>query len=130
MNPLRKFMYGRYGNDQLSLATIITGLVLILIASMTGIGLLIYIAYIPVIYAFYRIMSRDIQKRTGENKIFLDLVRKIKVKLNNSKSLLIGTKTHKFYRCKKCKQIIRIPRGKGKIRISCPKCRNGFISRT
>jgi hypothetical protein len=123
-------MYGRYGIDQFSRAIVITGLALSLIASLTKNSLLIFIAYIPIIYAFYRILSKNIQKRTRENFIYCDLIRKTKAKLNNYKLLLIGTRTHKYYKCKKCRQIIRIPRGKGKICISCPKCRNEFISRT
>jgi ribosomal protein L37AE/L43A len=54
----------------------------------------------------------------------------VKRSLTNLKLSLVGTKTHKYYRCTHCRQLIRVPRGKGKICISCPKCRTEFIKRT
>jgi len=130
MNQFRKFMYGRYGFDQLSRDIILFSLFITLIASMTRSSLLLWLAYIPLFYAIFRILSRDTQKRARENYIYADLIRKVKVRAKNTKLLLVGTRTHKFYRCKGCRQMIRIPRGKGKISISCPKCRREFISRS
>jgi len=123
-------MYGRYGFDQLSRDIILFSLFITLIASMTRSSLLLWLAYIPLFYAIFRILSRDTQKRARENYIYADLIRKVKVRAKNTKLLLVGTRTHKFYRCKGCRQMIRIPRGKGKISISCPKCRREFISRS
>lgn len=130
MNQFRKFMYGRYGFDQLSRDIILFSLFITLIASLTRSSLLLWLAYIPLFYAIFRILSRDTQKRARENYIYADLIRKVKVRAKNTKLLLVGTRTHKFYRCKGCRQMIRIPRGKGKISISCPKCRREFISRS
>ncbi|NLC19431.1 MAG: hypothetical protein GX757_09490 [Clostridiales bacterium] len=130
MNQLRKFMYGRYGVDRFSRDIILFSLFITLIASMTRSSLLLWLAYIPLFYAIFRILSRDTQKRARENYIYADLIRKVKVRAKNTKLLLVGTRTHKFYRCKGCRQMIRIPRGKGKISISCPKCRREFISRS
>lgn len=130
MNQLRRFMYGRYGVDQYSRAVIIFGLVISLIASFTRIPAIMFLSYIPIVYAFFRILSKNVQKRARENFVYCEIIRKLKVKLNNFKLLIIGTKTHKYFRCKSCKQMIRIPRGKGKVSISCPKCRKEFVSRT
>lgn len=130
MNQFRKFMYGRYGVDRFSRDIILFSLFITLIASMTRSSLLLWLAYIPLFYAIFRILSRDTQKRARENYIYADLIRKVKVRAKNTKLLLVGTRTHKFYRCKGCRQMIRIPRGKGKISISCPKCRREFISRS
>jgi hypothetical protein len=130
MNQLRKFMYGRYGFDQYTRAIILTGLAITLIASLTRNSLIILLSYIPIIYAFFRILSKNIQKRSKENYIYCDIIRKVKVNFNNFKLLAIGTKTHKYYKCRNCRQMIRIPRGKGKISISCPKCKKEFVSRT
>lgn len=130
MNQLKKFMYGRYGIDQYTRAIIILGLIMTLISSLTRNSIIMMLSYIPIVYAFYRILSKNIQKRSRENYIYCDIIRKIKVKINNFKLLLIGTKTHKYYKCKNCRQMIRVPRGKGKISISCPKCKKEFVSRT
>jgi len=130
MNQFRKFMYGRYGFDQFSRAIIFFSLFIALIASLTRSSLLLWLSYIPLIYAIFRILSRDTYKRARENYIYCDILRKMKVRVKNTKLLLVGTKTHKFFRCKGCRQMIRIPRGKGKISITCPKCKREFISRT
>jgi len=123
-------MYGRYGFDQFSRAIIFFSLFIALIASLTRSSLLLWLSYIPLIYAIFRILSRDTYKRARENYIYCDILRKMKVRVKNTKLLLVGTKTHKFFRCKGCRQMIRIPRGKGKISITCPKCKREFISRT
>lgn len=130
MNQLRKFMYGRYGLDQLSRAIMYFALALALIASFTRSRVLVSLAYLAIIYALFRILSKNIQKRQRENFIYIDFAGKTKTRLKNFKLLLVGTKTHKYYRCRNCRQMIRIPRGKGKVSIICPKCRREFISRT
>lgn len=130
IDKIGKFMYGRYGFDQFGRDLIWLGLFLTLIASFTRNGLLAILSYIPIIYALYRVFSKDIDKRTKEYLHYHEMFQKAKVKLKNYKLLLIGSKTHKYFRCKNCRQIIRIPRGKGKVSISCPRCRNEFISKT
>lgn len=130
MNQLRKFMYGRYGVDRFSRIIILFSLIIALIVSLTRSSLFLWLSYIPLFYALFRILSRDTQKRARENYIYSEIIRRIKVRAKNARLLLVGTKTHKFYRCKGCGQMIRIPRGKGKISISCPKCRREFISRS
>lgn len=130
MNRFRNFMIGRYGFDQFTRALIIMSLLLSIITTFTRIGGLVVLAYIPIFYAAYRALSRDIQKRSKENMTFLSYTGNIKSRLNHFKLWLVGTKTHKYYTCSKCKQTIRVPRGKGKIVITCPKCKTEFIRRT
>ena len=130
MNRFRNFMIGRYGVDQFSRALIILSLLLSIITTLTGLKGLVIVAYIPIIYVFYRTFSRDIQKRYKENVAYMNYFGNFKHKLNHLKLWLVGTKTHKYYTCSKCKQTIRVPRGKGKIAITCPKCKTEFIRRT
>lgn len=130
MNQLRKFMYGRYGFDQCSQALVICSLIASLIGSIARSSLLIYVSYIPLFYAIYRILSKNINKRTQENYKFLEWSNSVKNKFRKSKQSMNGTKTHKYYNCPRCKQKIRIPKGKGKICITCPKCKTEFIKRT
>lgn len=130
MDQLKRFMYGRYGFDRFSSAIILFTLFMALTASLTHSSLLLWLSYIPLIYAFFRILSKNTQKRAKENYIYCEIISKVKAEAKNAKLLLVGTKTHKYYRCKGCRQMLRIPRGKGKIRISCPKCKREFISRT
>lgn len=130
MNQFRRFMYGRYGFDQLTRALVLIALALSVIAAITRSGLLMLIAYIPIVYAIFRILSKNIDRRTQENQAYYAIMRKSGTKLKNFKLRLVGTKTHKYYRCRNCRQMIRVPRGKGRISISCPKCRTEFIRRT
>jgi ABC-type transport system involved in cytochrome bd biosynthesis fused ATPase/permease subunit len=130
MNQLRKFMYGRYGFDQLSRALVITSLLITLITTFTRSNILVLIGYIPLVYAIYRMVSKDIQKRTQENMKYCQFAGLLRSKLNQLKLSLFGTKTHKYYKCAKCNQTIRVPRGKGKICITCPKCKTEFMKRT
>jgi ABC-type transport system involved in cytochrome bd biosynthesis fused ATPase/permease subunit len=130
MNQLRKFMYGRYGFDQLSRALVITSLLITLITTFTRSNVLVLIGYIPLVYAIFRMVSKDIQKRTQENMKYCQFAGFLRSKLNQLKLSFFGTKTHKYYKCAKCNQTIRVPRGKGKICITCPKCKTEFMKRT
>lgn len=130
MNQFRKFMYGRYGFDQLGNALICFSIFILIITSFTKLGLLSILYYIPLAYAIFRILSKNIQKRAKENMIYYKYYSVFIKKLKNIKLDLIGTKTHKYYHCPQCKQSIRVPRDKGKIAITCPKCKREFTKRT
>lgn len=130
MNRFRQFMYGRYGFDQLSQFLVVTSLIISLISTLTRIDIVAFISYIPFIYAIYRILSKDINKRMKEDYKYTMILNSVKNKFKRGKFKTTGTKTHKYYACPKCKTTIRVPRGKGKICITCPKCRNEFIKRT
>ncbi len=130
MNRFRNFMYGRYGFDQFTRALIICALVLSILMNLTRVSWLILIAYLPFIYALYRVFSKNIQRRTQENTMYMRLTGNLRNRLIHLKLYLVGTKTHKYYKCSHCKQMIRVPRDKGKISITCPKCRHEFVRRT
>lgn len=130
MNRFRNFMIGRYGFDQFTRALVIFSLFLSVITTLLRMNGLVFIAYIPFFYALYRAFSRNIQRRSQENMAYMRFFSNMKNKLNHLKLWLVGTKTHKYYSCSKCKQTIRVPRGKGKIVITCPKCKTEFVRRT
>lgn len=114
----RRFMYGRYGSDQLSMFLLILGVVLCLLGSFTRLYWLGFLAYIPLILSIFRMYSRNIYKRRGENQRFLRLFQPLR------------DREHRYYACPRCRQKIRVPRGKGKIRITCPKCGERFEKKT
>ena len=130
MNRLRNFMYGRYGFDQLSRALIIAAFVISLLTMFSPVRGLVLLSYIPLIYAVFRIFSKNVQKRMQENAAYFNIESKVKNKFIHLKLSMVGTKTHKYYTCSKCRQTIRVPRGKGKICITCPKCRHEFVKKT
>lgn len=132
MKWLQKVMYGRYGGDQLSRTLLIISLVLIILVSFLPgylFGLTV-IAYIPTVVSIFRILSKNIYKRQQENYKYIIIKNKltnlIKYRLNEFKDL----KTHKYFKCKNCKQKLRVPRKKGKISITCPKCKTTFKAKS
>ncbi len=130
MDKIRKFMIGRYGGDKLSFVLLIGAMLLSFVSSILGFELGMILSYVPSIWGIFRVFSKNIYKRAEENRKFLRVYAPIERKVVESFKLLIGTKTHKHYRCAKCKQIIRIPRGRGKLCITCPKCKHEFIKNT
>ena len=128
MNWLKKFMYGRYGADQLSRALLILSFVLIVIAGLLprNLSSLTAMGYIPTLVCIFRIFSKNIYKRKQENYKYLtfenSMTKWFKQKLNRAKD----SKTHKYFTCPDCKQKLRVPRGHGKISVTCPKCKKSF----
>lgn len=116
-------MYGRYGVDRLT--TVLLGITcgITLIGTIANNGIVLAISYIPLIIGIYRTLSKDIQKRSNENRKMLNWWNKVRAKWK-------GSKTHCYYKCPNCRQSIRVPKGKGNIIITCPKCRKEFNKRT
>lgn len=128
MNWLRKFMYGRYGVDQFNKALMIISLVLILISGFLprSMYVLYSISYIPIALYVFRTLSRDINKRSQENYQYLKIKNSTVSWLKQRTDRMKNLKTHKYFKCPKCSQQLRVPRGQGKISITCPKCKEVF----
>lgn len=130
MNFLRTFMAGRYGPDHLNTALIIIALLLSIISRIALLSLLVYLSYLLIILTVFRFLSRNIQKRRAENDKFLRLYWPVKQKLKAFFSRLKSSRTHKFFRCPSCSNLLRVPRGKGRLQITCPKCGERFVKKT
>ena len=125
-----RFMYGRYGMDQLSRNLSLICLVLLVITMFSRSNVLYAIALAGIIYTYFRVFSRNISKRRKENEKYLSFHYKVVGKINRIKYIIKDNKTHKIFKCPSCSQKIRVPRGKGRISIKCPKCRIEFIKKT
>ncbi|MGN1168453.1 MAG: hypothetical protein ACI4S2_18705 [Lachnospiraceae bacterium] len=125
-----RFMYGRYGIDSFGKFLIIVAVITVFISNFTRSNLLATLSWVIIIWAYYRMFSKNIYKRSAENQKYLNKTYKIRCWFGKQKNLLIQRKTHHIYKCPTCKQKIRIPRGKGKIEIRCPKCNTTFIKRS
>ena len=125
-----RFMYGRYGMDQLSRNLSLICLVLLVITMFSRSNVLYAIALAGIIYTYFRVFSRNISKRIKENEKYLSFHYKVVGKINRIKYIIKDNKTHKIFKCPSCSQKIRVPRGKGRISIKCPKCRIEFIKKT
>ena len=119
---MRHFMLGRYGTDKLNMAILGAGVLLavlvIFISNPMADGILTMASYGLMFWAIFRMLSRNTYKRYQENRKYLRFVERIK------------DREHRYFTCPRCHQPVRVPRGKGKIAISCPKCKEKFIKKT
>lgn len=130
MNWLKKFMIGRYGPDQLSVALLVLSLLLSIIFIFFPASVLRYIIYVPFIVFLFRVLSKNASRRREENVKFLKLWTPVASWFSQKQYRLKDSKNHKYYKCPRCKQTVRVPKGKGKIKITCPKCNSDFIKKT
>jgi DNA-directed RNA polymerase subunit RPC12/RpoP len=122
----RRMFIGRNGPDQLSFALTILAFVL----SFIPWYYIFVISFAIVAIAFFRMFSKDIEKRRKENLIFMSLVNKAKKWYYNTKVKRHQSKFYLVFKCPKCSQKLRVPRGKGKVSIKCSKCGHKFIKTT
>ena len=124
---LIRFMQGRYGADAFSKFILGLAFVCIVLSMFVFGGLFSLLSTALIIYCYFRMFSKNIPKRYQENMIYLKYQNKLTSKFNKIKSGMKQRKTHHIYHCPTCKQKIRVPRGRGKIAIRCPKCCTEFI---
>ena len=129
-NWLRNFMIGRYGPDQLGVALIVSSLVLYVLAAIIGVPVISFIAYAAMLFEMFRMLSRNIQKRRAENDKFIKFWWPIRQKLKFRIEKLKSAGKYKFFKCPACGNNLRVPKGKGKIKITCPKCGERFEKKT
>lgn len=114
------WMQGRYGKDELNQFLLLVSLVPIFISLFFP--KVLYVALIPAGFAIYRWYSKDYAKRRKERDIYIrtfeDVAQWIKVQHRKWED----RKTHRYFTCDKCKAVFRVPKGKGKIEVTCPKC--------
>ena len=119
---LQRFMAGRYGTDKLNSMILILGVVLCLVSMFMPVGWLVLVmtslSYVCLFIAIFRAFSRNTRKRYQENRRYLDWTARMK------------DREHRYFTCPQCKQKVRVPKGKGKISITCPKCRVKFVKKT
>ena len=120
---LRRFMAGRYGSDRLNQCLLGAAFVLILISAIGGrqvqwMSMLSLLAYVPLIWSMFRMYSRNIEARRRENAAFQRFFTRLRDRQN------------RYFTCPRCRQVVRVPRGKGRINIRCPKCGEQFIKKT
>ena len=119
---IRQFMIGRYGTDGLNQFLSIASLVLILVYILTRLPLLLYVGVVLLGFCYYRMFSRNISKRTEENYKYYAVKDRIRNKFSGLKDQWDNRRLYHYYRCPQCRQKLRVPRGRGRIQISCPRC--------
>ena len=118
----QNFMAGRYGTDKLNMLILSVGLAVSLLSVFVQYApvnlLLVVLSYGLMIWAIFRTLSRNTYRRYQENRRFLQIVGRVKDRNN------------RYFDCPKCRQMVRVPRGKGHISITCPRCHEKFIRKT
>ena len=123
-------MIGRYGPDHLNLAMIIVSIILGPVSRVLRFAPLMYASYLLLFLSVFRLLSRNITRRRAENDRFIRLWWPVKTKVKRFFSNIKNRKTHKFFKCPGCRNTLRVPRKKGKLQITCPKCGERFIKKT
>ena len=131
---LARFMIGRNGNDQLNRFLLLADVVLLLLASLLGgtaLGSLLYLLVLALLgLTYFRMLSRNVYKRRSENEGYLRRKQQLLSRLRVFKERWRQRKDYKFFTCPSCKAVMRVPRGRGKIRIVCHKCGNTFMGKS
>ncbi len=128
-----RFMAGRNGNDDLNRFLLVADLLLLLLSSLirNGIGHLLMILTLMLIgVTYFRMFSRDLLRRGDENARYLREKQKVMSNIRLWKERWSQRKEYKFFTCPACKATMRVPRGRGKIRIVCRKCGNSFSGKS
>ena len=128
-NTVQRFMYGRYGIDEFGSFLLITGMILAALSLFRPLFWLAIPAFAVIIYSYVRCFSKNFGKRQSELAKYWNIRSRVRDKLAFWKSKH-RDKTHRYYRCKICRTVLRVPRGKGKIAITRPKCKNKIIKKT
>lgn len=148
---LYQFMQGRYGMDSFGRFLLIVSLIVVLLSNFRFLHILYLPGILLLAYVYFRMMSKNIYKRQSENQKYLNIKAKFSGKrgggtgffrsktnaagagwnVNQASQGAAGDNSqYNFYRCRSCGQVIRVPKGKGTLRITCPKCGNSFVDQT
>lgn len=131
---LARVMSGRYGTDQLNRALSIATLILLVLSIFTGgsaFGRIIWIlALVCLCWSTFRSFSRNIGKRQQENQRFLRMTRGLRSEAGGAKTRFDQRRDYRFFRCPACKTWLRVPRGKGRLNITCRQCGERFTRNT
>ena len=129
-DKIYRFMQGRYGTDDFYKFLFWVALIGIVINWFFKSQLLSFAVTLILVYAMYRVLSKNHSARYAENQRYLQATAKIRYWFDQQKKLMEERKYHHIYTCPKCRQKIRIPKGKGKIMVRCPKCHHEFQKRS
>ncbi len=138
---IQRFMAGRYGNDQFNQFLYVVTIILLVLALIFSRPIFYVIGVVCLVYSYIRAFSKDINKRYAQNTRFLEIWDSVVDRFRGRKSSSSrdksrsssgsgGSTAYHIYTCPQCRQKIRIPKGKGRVNITCPKCRHQFIKRT
>lgn len=125
---IQAWMYGRYGYDELSGFLSVAAIILVFLSVFSPVFQVI--GLVMLVWGMFRAYSKNIGKRQKEREAYLNFIGKIKQSFKRRKNMWRERKTHRYYKCPNCKVHLRVPKGRGQIEISCPKCHNKIVRKT
>lgn len=123
---IRESMVGRYGTDEFSKFLLTVSLILFVLSLFVRTGWLYFFAVLLLIWAYYRILSKNFENRRKENEQYLKFSAGLRKQGRSAKRRFDGRKDYRYFKCPGCGQEVRVPKGKGRIRITCPRCHTQF----
>lgn len=124
-----RFMQGRYGVDTLNTHALYLVILLLIMNIFFNNLIIMIVSYVLWAIILYRMFSKQVYKRYNENEKYLQFIQPMIQWINLQKKRM-SDRQHKYYRCPSCRQMVRLPKGKGKIIVTCPKCQHKFEKRT
>jgi DNA-directed RNA polymerase subunit RPC12/RpoP len=126
----RRFMTGRYGNDALNQCLCIVSLAVLVVAMISRLSLFYWIGLALLCYQYFRMFSRNISARTAENYKYYTLKENVGAHFRGLRTRWANRRVYHYYTCPQCHQKLRVPRGRGRIQISCPRCGTKFVKKS
>lgn len=127
---MQSFLRGRYGMDQLSGAMVIVSVVCLILANIKYFGILRLLGMALLVFSYLRILSRNIGARRKELIRYQNVIRKFQPKLRLYQKMWQERKTKRYFKCPKCRAMLSVPKGKGKIEITCRVCGEKMIRKS
>lgn len=127
---IQQFMVGRYGSDRFSLFLSIVGMLFTFLGNFRTLRALYFVGLAIIVYGLYRSFSKNFEARRKELNWYMRMSEKPRAEMKLMMNKIRDRKTHKYFKCKNCKTVLRVPKGRGKIEITCPKCRMKTIKKT
>lgn len=127
---MQRFMTGRYGYDELGHDLNIVAIVLLILSLFETLRPLNLFAMALWLWVVFRMYSRKTHKRMIERDHYLRWRKKIAGRFSTAKRAWSDRKTHRYFRCKSCGAVLRVPKGKGKVTVTCPQCGNEITKKT
>ena len=132
MKRLGSFFDEIYGFDGLSCGLLVLSIIIKLVTGLCpsqAVNKFNLISYLPLLWCVFRVFSHNYEKRQRENEKFLNFIRPLCENIIEKREEKAEAKLFRFFKCPVCKQKLRVPKGKGKVEITCPKCGNKFIKK-
>ncbi|MCI8423194.1 MAG: hypothetical protein HFF50_06655 [Lawsonibacter sp.] len=124
-NAIQRLMYGRYGTDPLNLFLLLLYVVFSTVFLFTHWTVLSWFSTALCFWALFRMFSRNHAQRRAENARFLQMTGPV-LQWFRLRRTIRRDKEHRYFKCPGCGQQLRVPRGKGKITVTCRSCGASF----